>query len=46
MPVTGRHEQPHKALDGRVAGGVTAEDIVRRLVTQYGTPSKDRNSHG
>jgi hypothetical protein len=31
---------------GRVAGGVTSEEIVRRLVTQYGASIKERNSHG
>jgi hypothetical protein len=31
---------------GRDADGVTSEEIVRRLVTQYGTSSKERNSHG
>lgn len=31
---------------GRVAGGVTSEEMLRRLVTQYGTSSKERNSHG
>jgi hypothetical protein len=30
---------------GRVAGGVTSEEMLRCLVTQYGTSSKERNSH-